>query len=161
AEHNDHRAIIDAEAADVVMVMRGGKVLYGDETLVSGLPGNAACDTLDVCGTSKQLCLQDDIGKSYSALKTAAGGRIYPAFFRNAPDNAPTRIPARSAQWVKDGSNAYTGVPSSTDSDGDGIPDSQDNCPTIFNPIRPGDNGKQADADNDGVGDACDVCPRN
>ena len=34
-----------------------------------------------------------------------------------------------------------------------------DNCPHVFNPIRPMDNGKQADADGDGVGDACDVCP--
>lgn len=34
------------------------------------------------------------------------------------------------------------------DSDGDGIPDSEDNCPFAFNP-------DQADADGDGVGDAC------
>jgi hypothetical protein len=56
-------------------------------------------------------------------------------------------------------STIYTGVPSATDSDGDGIPDSADNCPSVFNPIRPVDNGMQGDADNDGVGDACDPCP--
>ena len=38
------------------------------------------------------------------------------------------------------------------DSDGDGIPDSRDNCPDTFNPT-------QADADSDGVGDACDPLP--
>jgi len=38
------------------------------------------------------------------------------------------------------------------DSDGDGIPDSQDNCPGIPNP-------SQADSDGDGMGDACDNCP--
>ena len=47
--------------------------------------------------------------------------------------------------------------------DGDGVPDELDNCPTIFNPIRPADcvNGvcKQADSDGDGKGDACDKCP--
>jgi parallel beta-helix repeat protein len=41
-----------------------------------------------------------------------------------------------------------TGTPS--DSDGDGVPDSSDNCPNIANP-------NQADTDGDGVGDACDT----
>jgi hypothetical protein len=38
------------------------------------------------------------------------------------------------------------------DSDGDGIPDTEDNCPTVSNP-------NQEDADGDGQGDACDNCP--
>ncbi|MGF1555100.1 reprolysin-like metallopeptidase [Paucihalobacter sp.] len=36
-----------------------------------------------------------------------------------------------------------------TDTDGDGIPDNIDNCPSTFNP-------DQADIDGDGIGDACD-----
>ncbi len=43
-------------------------------------------------------------------------------------------------------------VPPAQDSDGDGIPDDTDNCPSTYNP-------DQADADGDGYGDACDVCP--
>jgi hypothetical protein len=39
---------------------------------------------------------------------------------------------------------------SETDTDGDGIPDSRDNCPTSPNP-------DQADSDGDGIGDACDT----
>lgn len=38
------------------------------------------------------------------------------------------------------------------DSDGDGVPDYVDNCPTVSNPT-------QVDSDSDGVGDACDRCP--
>ena len=37
------------------------------------------------------------------------------------------------------------------DSDGDGVPDAADNCPTVYNP-------SQEDSDSDGVGDSCDVC---
>ena len=38
------------------------------------------------------------------------------------------------------------------DTDGDGVPDSLDNCPAVPNP-------GQADSDGDGVGDTCDNCP--
>lgn len=39
-----------------------------------------------------------------------------------------------------------------TDTDGDGVEDSIDNCPTRLNPA-------QIDTDTDGVGNACDACP--
>ena len=39
-----------------------------------------------------------------------------------------------------------------TDTDGDGIADSSDNCPVISNPL-------QSDIDSDGAGDLCDICP--
>jgi hypothetical protein len=46
--------------------------------------------------------------------------------------------------------------PCSTDSDSDGINDSDDNCPNDFNP-------GQEDSENggvgDGIGDVCDPCP--
>jgi hypothetical protein len=39
-----------------------------------------------------------------------------------------------------------------SDSDGDGVPDATDNCPTVCNP-------QQLDADNDSLGDLCDPLP--
>jgi len=50
---------------------------------------------------------------------------------------------------------SFTMIPvvvDTTDSDGDGIGDAQDNCPAVPNP-------DQADADADGHGDGCDNCP--
>ncbi len=41
-----------------------------------------------------------------------------------------------------------------TDTDGDGVCDSVDNCPEIAN-------ADQADADGDGIGDVCDNCPND
>ncbi|MEM7397284.1 MAG: LamG domain-containing protein, partial [Verrucomicrobiota bacterium] len=42
------------------------------------------------------------------------------------------------------------GVPAVGDTDGDGLDDCADNCPTMFNP-------DQTDCDGDGLGDACDT----
>src|SRR6185312_13267658 len=136
--------------------MRAGKVLYGDASVLSTVPGLSSCDTLDVCGTSKEVCLTGEIGKSYPALTTAVSG-LYTTFFCGTPTNEPTCVPSRPASV--NGSTVYTGAVSATDSDGDGIPDAMDNCPTVFNPIRPMDKGMQADFDGNGVGDACDPCP--
>jgi len=50
-----------------------------------------------------------------------------------------------------DDGNIYCFGPA-LDSDGDGIPDPEDNCPDIYNP-------DQNDLDTDGLGDLCDNCP--
>jgi len=151
------RAVIEAQPQDVALVMRGGKVLYGDDGTVSALA--QGCDSIpDVCGTPKQVCLMSEIGKTYSALSTA-NAAIYPAFSCGTPTNEPSCTPTRPASVA--GSTIYTGTPGAGDMDGDGVPDASDNCPSVFNPIRPMDNGTQPDVDTDGVGDACDPCPRD
>lgn len=149
-----YRSIIEAEPKDVVLVMRGGKVLYGDAAPVAQL--GSECDALDVCGTNKRVCLKSEIGQTWSQLQAAAGN-IYPAFACGKPPKEPSCVPKRTQSVA--GSTVFTGTPTADDSDGDGIPDVLDNCPTVFNPVRPMDNGQQGDADGDMVGDACDVCP--
>lgn len=51
--------------------------------------------------------------------------------------------------------------PDSADSDGDGVGDACDNCPSVANGLAEGGEaglGDQVDSDGDGVGDACDNC---
>jgi cysteine-rich repeat protein len=153
-----YRSVIDAEPSDVVLVLRGGKALYGDAQVTMAL--NNSCETLDVCGSSKALCISDELGgTTYTQLKSL-NPSSYPLFFCTPPMSEPSCLPQRDARNVKNGSSVYTGM-SMVDSDGDGIPDAMDNCKLVFNPVRPVDNGRQADGDGDGVGDACDVCPLN
>ncbi|WP_437485223.1 lamin tail domain-containing protein [Sorangium sp. So ce1014] len=162
AEREDHRAIVAAAPEDVMLVMRGGKVLYGDAAVVAAVRGAEACDELDVCGVAKQVCLQDEIGMTLEALEREAG-EIYPAFFCGEPEREPLCTPSRAAtapvNASVNGSTVYTGQPTDDDLDGDGIANGADDCPSVFNPIRPLDSGAQADFDGDGDGDACDACP--
>ncbi len=151
----DYRAIIEGEPSGVALVMRGGEAIYGDAEVVQNLAG-AGCDTIDVCGTDKQLCTQSEIGKSYAQLK--ASGEVYKDFFCGLPDNEPSCEPSRPVSV--NGSSVYGGA-TANDPDGDGIDNASDNCPDVFNPIRPLDDGVQSDYDNDGEGDSCDVCPLN
>jgi len=153
-----HRAVLEATPAEVALVVRGGKVLTGDAAVVEVVRGAVACDAVDVCGRAKRVCLADEVGATYAALAAAAGAAP-PAFACGAPPNEPTCTPVRQAGLPANVAPFYSGVPSAADADGDGIADATDNCPAVFNPIRPMDGGAQADADGDGVGDACDPCP--
>ncbi len=152
-----YRSVIEAGPQDVALVLRGGKVLSGDTALVAAL--ESGCDSLDVCGVEKRVCLQTEIGKSLSQLQSSVGS-MYPLFFCETPEDEPTCIPSRTL--IEDAvanSNNYPVLEAQSDGDSDGIADDVDNCPAIFNPIRPVDSGIQGDFDGDGTGDACDLCP--
>jgi cysteine-rich repeat protein len=158
-----HRAVITANAEDVVLTLRAGKPLYGEEAVVSAL-GVSDCEVLEVCGTQRKVCVKAEINKDYATLAQANAGK-YPLFFCNeAPRNEAVCSPQRLSTnplfpASVNSSRPYSGARAPGDSDGDGLGNGEDNCPIVFNPIRPLDNGKQADTDSDGVGDACDVCP--
>lgn len=150
---NPYRAILEAGVEDVLLTARGGQVLYGDLNVIEGLPDFASgCEAMpeDICGVAKGICVRREIGVSFATLAGSVGG-AYGAFFCGVPDDEPTCIPSRPGE--------YDGVRRPTDLSGDGVPNLVDNCPTIFNPVRPMDDGVQADWDGDGVGDACDPCP--
>ncbi|MFP2931111.1 lamin tail domain-containing protein [Pyxidicoccus sp. 3LG] len=159
-----HRAVITANPEDVVLTVRGEKVLYGDGALVDALNGEETCDTLDVCGASKTLCLSElGAGVNLATLQ-GANSSAYPLFACGTPQNEPVCAPRRastSTVWPasRNGSSVYTSEVSPDDTDGDGVANTTDNCPSMFNPVRPMDNGAQLDTDGDRVGDACDPCP--
>jgi large repetitive protein len=149
-----YRAIIDASPQDVALVLRGGQPLHGDAAVVSALvdgPELAGCETLDVCGVDKRMCAQLDTGLTTAQIAAAVHPASYPFLFCGEPDDEPSCDPLRPNEFPNRGGP--------NDEDGDGVANAQDNCPSVFNPIRPLDQGVQADADGDGIGDACDLCP--
>ncbi len=165
----DHRAVIDAAPKDVLLVLRGGAVLYGDADVVGALPASADCDPVTVCQVSKKACVFRETGKHYAALEGAEQSKYKLDFCQDPILKEPSCQPTRPA--AVNYSTIYTGAPTATDQDGDGYEDAEDNCPTVFNPVRPmdvdltkwdpasGTKPPQPDADGDGIGDACDPCP--
>jgi imidazolonepropionase-like amidohydrolase len=161
---NFYASIIKADVKDVALVLRSGMPLYGDSSIISKIQDwMNGCETfpIDTAGADKTLCLQREIGKNFATLKNDSSKdkegkpiEIYPLFFTGTPTNEPTCTPSR---LTTDKEIGYTGIKSDDDIDGDGVINTTDNCPTIFNPIRPVDNNTQADCNNDGIGDACDA----
>lgn len=170
-----YRAVIAANPEDVVLTVRGGKVLYGDSDVVAAM-GAPGCTPLSGLGaaqsclnSAKTVCLDLDNREAWTTL-LAANGTTYPLAFCGGatPQNEPSCTPERLSTdprfpAIVNGSHPYSIAASlqrpANDQDGDGVADDQDNCPGLFNPIRPMDDGRQPDSDGDGVGDACDACP--
>lgn len=98
-----------------------------------------ACDVLSGC-----LSCTPKFGR------TDAGGRIE---FTVSRMFAPSGDEGLVISVLGDLQSIHvTAVAPVEDTDGDGIPDATDNCPTVPNP-------DQADTNGDGTGDACDACP--
>ncbi len=146
-----HRAVLEADNTTVLLVTLGGRPVYGEADVISGL--GQECESLDVCGQTRSICAMQELGATYQAVATevATGNAAYPALFCGPPEAEPTCVPSRPGQ--------FSGESETGDPDGDGIEDADDNCPTVFNPLRPIDDNAQADSDGDGEGDACDPTP--
>ncbi|MFC2172566.1 amidohydrolase family protein [Acidobacteriota bacterium] len=191
-KENPYRAVIEATVETTALVLRrssmpfplidtmkyvGSIALYGDASLVQGLPptlhdivapqfgiSDPLCEPLNVCAAGKIVCplretwwalLDPSVDPFTLDDLMIANVDSYPLFFCEEPPDEPTSVPFRLGEY--DGTIILNGP--DKDSDGDGILDRHDNCRKVFNPIRLMDGGIQADTDGDGHGDACDKCP--
>jgi hypothetical protein len=129
-------------------VLRGGKAMFGNKNIIDSLPGD--CGDVDVCGIKKKACV--DTPNVTLADINAITDANYPLFFckKDVPQDEPSCVPYR---------DSYPDGTSATDRDGDGVADAADDCPDVFNPVRPTDGTTQSDVDKDGKGDACDSKP--
>jgi hypothetical protein len=157
-DHADHRAVIQATARDVALVLRGGKPLYGDAGLMTalGVTGSTRpdCAAYTACGDAsrpKTLCSERN-APAASLLASVS----YDVITCGVPAGEPTCTPQRTT-----GPDTYDCAnPTALDPDCDGVPDDgTDNCPGVFNPRRPFDGAGQADFDGDSIGDTCDPSP--
>ncbi|MFU8805480.1 MAG: amidohydrolase family protein, partial [Bradymonadaceae bacterium] len=88
-----YRAVIDADTADVSLVLRGGEPLYGDANIVEGLVPPAeidGCEFIDVCSRERRLCVERDAGKTLGHIRNAVHQNAYALFFCGEPDNEPS-----------------------------------------------------------------------
>jgi hypothetical protein len=68
-------AIIAARPKDVRLVMVDGVPLYGDKELEPAAPADPGCEALDVCGTSKFVCVAtsntaNKLGQTYATIRS-------------------------------------------------------------------------------------------
>ena len=150
---SNYRAVLDADTQNVHLVLRGGAPLYGDANIIEALVPAAEvdqCETVDVCGNDRRLCLQRDAGITLGGLRGAVDQNAYPLFFCDTPDREPSCEPLRDGEFMG---------PAADDADGDGLADGEDLCPDLFTPVRPMDGNEQTNFDSDGLGDDCDACP--
>ncbi|MCC6648471.1 MAG: amidohydrolase family protein [Polyangiaceae bacterium] len=66
--------VLAARPKDVRAVMVGGKLLYGHPALKPAAPANPGCEDLDVCGTSRFVCVaeassSDKLGQTHADIK--------------------------------------------------------------------------------------------
>ena len=116
------------------------------------------CDAMDATTGSESNWYQDADGDSFgdeTVMLTACSqpeGYVAEAGDCDDADSnvypGATEIPNDGIDQDCNGSDLTTGM---TDSDGDGIADEADNCPTTANP-------GQEDGNGDGIGDACEAC---
>jgi len=69
-------AILASRPKDVTLVMVGGVVLYGDSAIAAAGPALPGCETIDICGTQKFLCVATTqttykLNQTYAEIKAA------------------------------------------------------------------------------------------
>lgn len=114
--------------------------ITGDSTAASDV--SAHMESVTVSGSGAHST--GTITWTTPAAPVTTTGYQFVVHFTDSPDQISTNGADVTISFTLQGTGA--GV---VDTDGDGVADSQDNCPQVSNP-------GQADTDGDGLGDACD-----
>ena len=74
-------AIVASTPSSVRLVMVGGVVLYGDTVLQPAAPATPGCETIEICGTSKFLCVAtsstaNKLDQTYAQITGALGDAL-------------------------------------------------------------------------------------
>ncbi len=149
-----YQSVVEAQPADVRLVLRQGTPLYGDAELVEAFRDGEACDPIAICGAEQRVCaLETEL--SLAAIQQA-GVAVYPLFSCEEPPNEPSceAIVSHECPAGEADCEPPPALPAwnAGDADDDGVADVLDVCPRLADPA-------QADSDADGRGDACDDCP--
>lgn len=84
-----YTAVATAGPGQMLAILRGGQVLSGEASLVSAWQP-APCDPVEIDGHAKSVCISQDAGPGYAALKEKADAAgLWPAFFAKAPPLEP------------------------------------------------------------------------
>lgn len=87
-----YNAVVSSSPLSVVLVMRGGTILYGRSKVVDALrPG---CEALEVAGSTRRLCREPHAPDAASLMAFARSRNFYPLAFRGRPLNEPSCRPS-------------------------------------------------------------------
>jgi len=125
----------------------------GQDDLVADTP-NSQSEYYDCPNVGASSCGSTDMHMNYMDYTNDACMYMFSAGQITRSENYVT---SNLGNLTSNASNVIGGStppppPPVVDTDGDGVPDTSDNCPTVAN-------ANQTDADGDGVGDVCDNCP--
>ncbi|MFC4160340.1 amidohydrolase family protein [Chitinimonas lacunae] len=151
--------LLPGENADLVLIDSQGanslaRVLEGAalrETLAVFIGGRAAMFPTDWDSrlTAKQERCETDPRQLCGQSRVVCGANPQRPLARllaqatYSIDDARLCRPAPTDDCVPQRPGQYDGQPRPDDRDGDGVKDAEDNCPALFNPPRPDENGRQ------------------
>jgi hypothetical protein len=85
-----YEALLETHLAQVRLVVVAGKALYGEVDLLAVLAPNSYCETVEICGAGKMLCVKEtdaspdpdlldqSLGDILTRLETGYSGTVLP-----------------------------------------------------------------------------------